>query len=217
MDVDTLNCVYMVLFFIGVGYALFTVVTGGLSSVDMPDVNIDIPQIDLPGDVGIPGADISVSGGAPVGGLDAPDVHVSPLSPITIATFITTFGGLGALSLELLDIDPRFSLLIAAAGATVLAGVVYVFYSQFLIRSQASSEVRRGEIVGYHAEVTVPIGEASLGKVSYTTKAGRMSSMARSTDGSAIRRGELVEIVRVVGNQVLVRPLVLETEDQDLD
>lgn len=215
MDVDTLNCVYMVLFFIGVGYALFVVVTGGLSSIDMPDVDIDIPQIDLPGDVGIPGADISVGGGMPAGGLDAPDVSVSPLSPITIATFITTFGGLGALSLQLLDIDPRWSLLIAGAGAMVLAGVVYVFYSQFLIRSQASSEVRRGELIGYHAEVTIPIGEGTTGKVSYTTKAGRMSSMARTADGSAIPRGELVEIVRVVGNQVLVRPLVLGAENRD--
>lgn len=215
MDVDTLNCVYLVLFFVGVGYALFVVITGGLSGIDMPDVDIDIPQIDLPGDVGIPGADISVSGGMPAGGLDAPDVHVSPLSPITIATFITTFGGFGALSLELFDIDPRFSLLVAAGGALVLAGAVYVFYSQFLIRSQASSVVRRGEIVGYHAEVTIPIGESSSGKVSYTTKAGRMSSMARSADGTAIPRGELVTIVRVVGNQALVRPLVVEEENQD--
>ena len=59
---DTLNCVYLALFFIGVGYALFIVLTGGLSDIDMPNVDIDIGQIDLPGDVDIPGADIQIGG-----------------------------------------------------------------------------------------------------------------------------------------------------------
>ena len=54
-NLSTLNCVYFALFFVGVGYALFIVITGGLSDIDMPDVDIDIPQIDLPGDVDIPG------------------------------------------------------------------------------------------------------------------------------------------------------------------
>ena len=94
MNLSTLNCVYFALFFVGVGYALFVVITGGLSDIDMPDVDIDIPQVGLPGDVDIPGGSIQIGGGdVPAGGIDAPDVTVSPLSPITIATFITTFGG----------------------------------------------------------------------------------------------------------------------------
>jgi len=53
----------------------------------------------------------------------------------------------------------------------------------------------------------VPIGESSLGQVTYVTKSGRMSSMARSLDGRPIPRGQFVEIVRTIGQQVLVRPL----------
>jgi len=197
LSFDSLNCIYLTLFFIGVGYALFVVVSGGLSSADMPDVDIDIPGTEID----IVGADV------PAGGLDAPDVTVSPLSPITVATFVTTFGGFGVLSLQVLDVEPPLSLLIATVGGLLLAGVMYAFTSQFLVRSQASSHVRRGEIVGYHAEVTVPIGESAPGQVRYTTKSGRMRSTARSVDGAAIQRGELVTIVRVIGNQVLVRPL----------
>ncbi|MFC2015673.1 NfeD family protein [Chloroflexota bacterium] len=214
LGVDTLNCVYFGLFFVGVGYALFIVITGGLSSIDMPDVDIDIPQIDLPGDVNIPGADIHV--GSPdlgAGGIDAPDATVSPLSPITIASFVTTFGGVGVLCTQFFDCTPGMGLVWATAGGLAASGLMYVFYSQVLIKSQGSSEVRRGELIGLHAEVTVPIGESSSGMVSYSTKAGRMSSMARSTDGRAIPRGRFVKIVSMVGRQALVEPLHSNTGD----
>jgi membrane-bound ClpP family serine protease len=74
--------------------------------------------------------------------------------------------------------------------------------------------MRRGEVVGMQAEVTVPIGESAPGQVTYGTKAGRMSSMARSLDGKPIPRGQFVEIVRTIGHQVLVRPISLDSEEE---
>ena len=205
---DTLSCVYFSLFLIGVGYALFVVITGGLSDIDMPDVDIDIPQVDLPGDVDLPGADIHIGGAeGAAGGIDAPDVSVSPLSPITVATFVTTFGGLGVLTTQVFGVDPRWSLLWATGGGLAAGGLMYAFISQFLVRSQASSELKRSELVGLQAEVTVPIGESSTGQVTYVTKSGRMSSMARSADGTAIPRGQFVTIVRTIGPQVIVKLL----------
>jgi len=210
---DTLNCVYFALFFVGVGYAIFVVITGGLADVDMPDVDIDIPQIDLPGDVDIPGADIQIGAGEVPAGIDAPDVTVSPLSPITIATFVTTFGGVGVLTTQVFEVDPRLSLLWAVGSALLTAGIMYIVSSQFLVRSQASSELRQGELIGMEGEVTVPIGEGSLGQVTYLTKSGRMSSMARSVDGKPISRGQSVMIVRTIGPQVLVKPISPEEVD----
>jgi membrane protein implicated in regulation of membrane protease activity len=207
-SLGTLNCVYFALFFVGLGYAIFIVITGGLSSIDMPDVDIDIPQIDLPGDVDIPGADIHLGGpDIPAGGIDTPDVSVSPLSPITIASFVTSFGGIGVLATQFFEVDPRISLLWATGGAVIISGLMFLFYSQVLIRAQGSSEVRRGELIGLLGEVTVPIGETATGQVTYSTKAGRMSSMARSADGSAIPRGQFVKIVRMIGQLVIVKPI----------
>ncbi len=213
ISLSNLSCVYFVLFLVGLGYALFVVITGGLSSIDLPDVDIDIPQIDLPGDVDIPGADIHVGDLGSTGGIDAPDVALSPLSPITVATFVTTFGGVGVLALRVFDVDPRLSLLWAVVSGLGTAGLMYAFVSQFLVRSQASSEIQRKDLLGMEAEVTVPIGESSPGQITYVTKVGRMSSIARSADGSAIPRGQLVKIVRTVGPQVLVSPW--SPEDQD--
>jgi|GEM_PF-346711 len=208
---STLNCVYFGLFILGVGYAIFILISGGLSDIDMPQVDVDIPQINLPGDVDIPGADIHVGGPeVAAGGLDAPDVSVSVLSPITIASFITAFGGIGVLALQFFKVDPRMSLVWATAGAVVLSGLMFLFYSQFLIRSQASSEIRTGDIVGMLAEVSVPIGKGATGQVSYSTKAGRMSSMAKAVDGGDISRGQLVKIVQIVGSIALVKVVSME-------
>ncbi len=206
-NLETLNCVYFALFLIGVGYALFIVITGGLSDVHLPDVDVDIPHVDLPGDVDVPGVDIHIGDGGAAGGIDTPDVALSPLSPITVATFITTFGGVGVLTLQLFNMDPRLSLLLATLSGMGAASLMYVAVSQFFVRSQASSEIRQGELVGLQGEVTVPIGEDTPGQVTYVTRTGRMSSMARSVDGQPIPRGKLVTIVRTIGPHVLVKPL----------
>ncbi len=207
-NLDTLNCVYFAMLLFGFGYALFIVVTGGLSSVDMPDVDVDIPQINLPGDVDIPGANVHVGGAElPSAGIDTPDVSVSPLSPITVASFITTFGGVGIICNEFFGLDPRLGLLVATVSGLAVSTMMYFIVTQFLIRSQASSELRSGELLGKEAEVTVPIGETGPGQVSYLTKSGRMSSIARSVDGKPIPRGQAVIIVRTVGPQVLVQAI----------
>ena len=218
LSANTLNCVYFGLFILGVGYAIFILISGGLSDIDLPNVDVDIPQINLPGDVDIPGAGIHLGGpDVPAGGLDSADVGVSPLSPITIASFVTAFGGIGVLATQFFKIDPRWSLVVATGGAAVLSGLMFLFYSQVLIRSQGSSEVKASEIVGLVAEVSVPIGEGATGQVSYSTKAGRMSSMAKAVDGREIPRGQLVKVVRVVGHIVLVKPVSTEEPAEQED
>jgi hypothetical protein len=106
-------------------------------------------------------------------------------------------------------------LLLAVVSALGTAGIMYLVVSQFLVRSQASSEMHRGELLGMQAEVTVPIGETSPGQVTYVTKSGRMSSMARSIDGNAISRGQFVTIVRIIGPQVLVKPLATDDNESE--
>jgi membrane protein implicated in regulation of membrane protease activity len=214
-SLTALNCVYFALFFVGLGYAIFIAVTGGLSDIDMPNVDVDVPQIDLPGQVDIPGADIHIGGpDVAAGGIDTPDVSVSPLSPITVATFVTVFGGVGVITTQLFTVSPGLSLVISLVSGLGCSGLMYLFYSQFLIRSQSSSELHHSELIGLEAEVTVPIGENATGQVTYLTKSGRMSSMARSADGRPIPRGQSVEIVRTIGPQVLVRPVKMESEEE---
>jgi membrane protein implicated in regulation of membrane protease activity len=130
-----------------------------------------------------------------------------------VASFITTFGGIGIITTQFFRVKPEWSLVFATTGGLLVSGLMYLFYSQFLIRSQGSSEIRQADLIGLQAEVTVPIGETSMGQVTYLTKSGRMSSMARSIDGKAIPRGQFVVILRAIGPQVLVRPIAMDTEE----
>ena len=114
---------------------------------------------------------------------------------------------------QLFNVRPEMSLVYATVGGLAAGGLMYAFVSQFLVRSQGSTVVGRGELVGLPGEVTVAIGETTPGQVSYVAKSGRMKSMARSLDGSAIPRGEFVRIVRTIGAQVLVEPLPPDSEE----
>jgi membrane protein implicated in regulation of membrane protease activity len=200
----TLNCVYFVLFALGVGYAIIAAVLGGLSSVDVPGVDIDIPGIDLhPGEpdihLDLPFVhDISHD-------VDHPEVGLSPLSPITIATFITTFGGVGLIVNNLTTFSPVLGLLISTVSGFALAGVMFLLYARVLMALQGSSEVQIGELVGQIGEVIAPIPEDQVGQIALVARGTRVRSPARSADGQAIPRGTMVEIVEEAGNVVIVR------------
>lgn len=202
---ETLNCIYFVLFGVGVGYALVSVVLGGISEIDLPGLDIDLPGIDLqPGE---PDLHLDMPFAHDIGhDIDHPEVGFSPLSPITIATFITTFGGVGLLVNVLTPLAPIWGLLIATASGLTTSGAMFLFYTRVLMAAQGSSEVRIGELVGKKAEVTAPIREGDVGEVAFVARGMRVRYLARSADRQAIPRGTDVEIVDEVGNVVVVRP-----------
>jgi len=201
----TINCVYMALLTVGFLYALMIVIGGGLSHIDLPDVDIDVPHIELPGDVDIPDVHVDI-GHADVGSFDHGTIEVSPLSPITIAAFITSFGGVGIVVTQWFGVRPEISLIWATLGGFVTGGMVYLVYGRLLVAMQASSEVRQRELGGTVGEVIAPISASGVGEVTYVAKGGRVSSPARSATGQAIPRGTLVTIERMVGGTALVRP-----------
>ena len=204
IGLETLNCIYFFLFALGVGYAIIAGVLGGLSHVDVPGVDIDIPGIDLhPGEpdihLDIPFVhDISHD-------VDHPEVGLSPLSPITSATFITTFGGVGLIVNSLTSVSPVLGLLISTASGLVISGAAFLVYTRVLTEIQGSSEVQIGELVGLTGQVTAPIPEGNVGEVVLVARGARVRSTARSVDGQAIPRGATVKIVEEAGNVVIVR------------
>ncbi len=201
----TLNCVYFTLFALGVGYALIAAVLGGLSNVDAPDVDIDIPGIDIhPGE---PDIHLEIPFGHDIThDVDHPDVGLSPLSPITIATFITTFGGVGLIVNNLTAFSPVLGLFLSAVSGLVIAGAMFLIYSRVMTEVQSSSEVQIGELVGLPGEIIAPIPAGKVGEVALIVRGTRARSAARSADGKAIPRGTLVEIVEEIGNVVIVQP-----------
>lgn len=197
----TINCVYFFMLLAGVVWAALVLIGGAVASVDLPDVDIDVPAVDLPGDVDIPNIDFHVDHDV---SFDHGSVGVSPLSPITIASFAASFGSIGLISTQLLLIPDAISLVFATIGATCIAAGMFFFYSKVLIAGQGSSEVRLSDIGGKTAEVIIPIPKNGLGQVALVARGTRTTRSARSADGKAIPRGTLVTIQSVTGNTVIV-------------
>ena len=203
-SLTTLNCVFFLMLLGGIIWTAIVLIGGVIADIDLPDMDVDVPHIDLPGDIDIPQLDLHLDH-AP--SFDHGSVGVSPLSPITIASFVTSFGGLGLIGTQLLHIPDTVSLLFAAVGAGVIAGGMFLFYSKVLVAGQGSSEVRLAELSGKKAEVVIPIPEGGVGQIAFVARGARLTWSARSVDGQPIPRGSLVVIEATTGNTVTVRRL----------
>ena len=199
---STLNCVYFFLLSIGVVWTAIALLGGALSSVDLPNVDVDVPHIDLPGGVDLPNIDFHID--HDVSSFDHGSVGVSALSPITIANFVTSFGGFGLVATQLLHIPDPISLLVATSGATCIAAIMFLFYSKVLIAGEGSSEVRVADISGTTGEIIIPIPKDGLGQVAFVARGTRMTRSARSADGKPLPRGTIVTIQAIAGSTVVV-------------
>lgn len=192
---STLNCVYFLLLLIGVLWTAVVLVGGVIASVDLPHMDIDIPHVD------VPDVDFHLDH-AP--SFDHGSVGVSPLSPITIASFITSFGGIGLIGTQLLQVPDPISVIYAGIGATIIATGMFWFYSKVLIAGEGSSEVRLAEIGGKKAEVIIPIPADGLGQITIVARGRRTTWGARSADGQPIPRGAVVHVQSMIGNTAIV-------------
>jgi membrane protein implicated in regulation of membrane protease activity len=130
----------------------------------------------------------------------------SPLSPTTLATFLTAFGGIG-LVLDKIQAtaSPWLSAPLAALGAFVIAAAVFFMFSAFFRKTQSSSEARVANLVGQPASVITPVPAVGLGEIAYIQGGSRYTAPARALDGKAIPTGTAVVITRIVGAEFYVQ------------
>ncbi len=175
MELD-LATVYLFLFFVGLFFALLSLVLSLLGG----------------GDFGHDHGNLS-SGESTAGH----DLHFSPFSPQVISVFATSFGGAGYASLQLLGHSPVVSLLIALPCGIFFAFLLFLFISKFLVKSQASSESRASELLGIQAEVTTGIPKGGTGEIAYMSMGTRYTAPAVSLNGEEISARRIVRIARI--------------------
>jgi membrane protein implicated in regulation of membrane protease activity len=152
----------------------------------------------MPGHVSAPHAE------AGYGSHDMPGF--SPLSPTTIATFITGFGGFGML----FERWPATRGPLISAPLAVLAGLltamgVFILFRKIFAITQCSSEAKISELIGTAATIVTPIPAQGVGEIAYVMKGSRYTAPARSEDGMPTASGASVRVTRVVGAQCYVR------------
>lgn len=134
------------------------------------------------------------------GGHDMPGF--AALSPTTIATFITAFGGLGLIFSSIgWTRSAWLSVPLSVVGGLGIAALVFLLFRKIFASTQSSSEGRVRELFGRSATVITPIAAGGIGEIAYEQGGTRYTAPARELDSGEIPAGATVRIVRVVGTQ----------------
>lgn len=202
-DFGLLNCFYLFLLMLGVFYALFLLVSGGLHSIHMPSLDIDLSGAHVPGTAHVD-----------IGGAAGHDVSIVSLSPISIAAFVTSFGGIGLIATLGMGWNSIASVVAAVVGSIVVAILSHFAFFYLFIAPQASSALKTSDIIGRAAQVTAPIPGNSVGEIAYVSMGERHTATARSSNGQNIARGATVIIEGITGTVMNVR-LESETKEKE--
>ena len=119
-----------------------------------------------------------------------------------ISVFVTSFGGCGAIGIQM-GLGIVASSLIGLAGGVVLGGLVSLF-ARFLYKQQSSSSVTTGQLVGRTAQVIVSISPGNLGQVSCRVGEERIEKLARARNNQEIKVGSMVRVDEIAGDSVIV-------------
>ena len=202
-DFGLLNCFYLFLLMLGVFYALFLLVSGGLHSIHIPSLDIDLSGAHVPGTAHVD-----------IGGAAGHDVSIVSLSPISIAAFVTSFGGIGLIATLGMGWNSMASVVAAVVGSIVVAILSHFAFFYLFIAPQASSALKTSDIIGRAAQVTAPIPGNSVGEIAYVSMGERHTATARSSNGQNIARGATVIIEGITGTVMNVR-LESETKEKE--
>jgi len=195
MGTDVLEFVYYVCFFLGLGFAVLSALLSGVLGGHMgPHIDMGGAHVDM-GGIHTDGTHVGPTEGA---------VHYTPLSPVSIALFFTTFGGVGLL-LKKMGQPALIQIPAAAFSGMVVGGLVAYGFFKIMQATQASSHARAGEEIGLEAEVTIPIPNGGLGEIAYVVRGTRFNNPARSVDGKELPAHIAVKIVEKTGNTYVVQ------------
>ncbi|MCC6442105.1 MAG: hypothetical protein IT210_01470 [Armatimonadetes bacterium] len=129
---------------------------------------------------------------------------VSPLNPMTLGAFITSFGGFGVIARSL-GWSPAVSTIFASCMAFVSAGMVFTLFVRFFVASQSSSQFRRIDLLGKKAQVIVSLQANRPGMIAFSIHGAKQTVPAITENGQPIEKGTSVEIVGIAGGSVYVR------------
>lgn len=168
-----METVYLILFVVGVIYAVITVFLG-----DIFHLNFD-------------------AGGG----------HLPFLSPMTIGSFVTVFGGCGYFLSTSTELGGWTIAAASIVSALFLSSLMFIFVVLPLLRADKSAAKSAEEMIGKTAEVVTIIMDGSKGEIVYEQGGIRLSAPARITSGGTVKQGELVLITGVSGGTFIVEKM----------
>jgi membrane protein implicated in regulation of membrane protease activity len=130
----------------------------------------------------------------------------SMVNPMTLAAFLTWFGGTGYLLQHLRHVWVFFGLLLSSAAGLAGAAVVFLFVAKVLMAHDYSLNPLDYEMVGVLGRLSNPIRVGGVGEIIFLQAGARKGCAARSEDGQALPKGIEVVVTRYEGGTAFVRP-----------
>lgn len=131
--------------------------------------------------------------------------HFAILSPMTIAVFLSWFGGAGYLLVHLRHIWAFAGFILASLAGITGAGVVALFVAKVLMKEDYTMDPADYEMVGVLGTVTGAIRKDGVGEIIFEQQGSRRASAACSDQGEPIARGEEVVVTRYEKGVAYVR------------
>lgn len=124
---------------------------------------------------------------------------VSPLKPIIIMSFITTFGGIGIIMTNK-GVSSITSFAIGLIFGIVVSTILYKFVVVPLYKAQNTSAISKEELIGHIGKAKESIIGNGFGSITYVVNGNTYSAPAKSIDSTNIYKGEEVKIVSIEKN-----------------
>jgi membrane protein implicated in regulation of membrane protease activity len=137
------------------------------------------------------------------GDTDHSQTGPSFFSPRVIMAFILGFGSGGAIATAY-GASPAIASIIAFGPGLVMAVIAYCMAS-FMMKQQANSNIRPGEVVGSYGTVVTSIPSEGIGEVNVRVAGQIVPYTAMSEEKKSISSGSSVMVVRDLGDRVSVK------------
>src|SRR5262249_29338975 len=127
------------------------------------------------------------------------------INPMTMAAFLTWFGGTGFLLGHLRHIWIFAGFVVASLVGLAAASVVFMFVGQFLMAKDQGIHPLQYEVGGGSGRISVPVREGGAGEMIYVQLGVRKPCAARSEHDEPLARGEEVVVTRFERGVAYVR------------
>ncbi len=122
--------------------------------------------------------------------------HFPFFNPMTLAAFLTWFGGTGYLLVHLRHIWVLAGLVLASFAGLAGASIVFFFVAKVLMAHERDLNPLDYEMVGVLGKVSVSIRTGGTGEIIFAQEGVRKTCAARSEDGCPFAKGEEVLVTR---------------------
>ncbi|HEY6250174.1 MAG TPA: hypothetical protein VI685_09440 [Candidatus Angelobacter sp.] len=132
--------------------------------------------------------------------------HFSFFNPITMAAFLTWFGGTGYLLVHLRHVWVFTGLLLSTGAGMVGAAIVFWFVAKVLMANERALDPLDYEMVGVLGKVSSSIRSGGTGEIIFSQEGVRRPCAARCETGESLAKGVEVIVTKYERGVAYVRP-----------